>query len=45
MDVGMESLRIFEANYPESLRRAFVINGTPFHHFKNSFFVHCKDER
>jgi len=43
MDVGMESLRIFEANYPESLRRAFVINGAPLYSsFKKIIFFIAK---
>lgn len=27
MDVGAEEIRVFEAHYPENLRRIFVING------------------
>ena len=26
-DVGVETIKILEANYPESLRRVFIING------------------
>lgn len=27
MDVGMETIRVTEANYPEGVRRVFLING------------------
>lgn len=27
VDVGLESIRITEANYPEGVRRVFLING------------------
>ena len=28
MDTGLEQTKIYEAHYPENLRRIFVINGT-----------------
>lgn len=30
MDVGMETIRMSEANYPEGVRRVFLINGNFF---------------
>ena len=33
MDAGMEQTKIFEAHYPESVRRFFVINGAPIRIF------------
>lgn len=30
VEVELMALRLFESNYPENLRRAFVINGTQF---------------
>lgn len=36
MDVGIETTRLTEANYPEGVRRVFLINGESFVPLKNS---------
>ena len=42
----MECLRLFEANYPETLKEAYVINGSFFLHLsKISLFVANEDDR
>lgn len=51
MDLRTEMLKIYEANYPETLRRIFIINGTSYltlHQFTQlTFFlystkiIHC----
>ena len=28
MDTGLEQTKVYEANYPENLRRIFMINGS-----------------